>query len=105
MSRLILSFKTVRIEKNKHFHNLICVHFLSLLHEHTVARFARVRIEDSSFKRFAINGIQRDFFGGIFSGGIFVGVILSGYPFMEIWPLLRVGGSAYLYLGQGRYVH
>ena len=45
-----------------------------------VARFARVRIEDSGFNRFALNGIQRDFFGGIFSGGIFVGGILSGYP-------------------------
>ena len=44
-----------------------------------VARFARVRIEDSSFNRFALNGIQRDFFGGIFSGGIFVGEILSSY--------------------------
>ena len=39
------------------------------------ARFARIRIEDSSFNRFALNGIQRDFFGGIFSGGI-----LSRYP-------------------------
>ena len=45
-----------------------------------VARFARVRIENSSFNRFALNGIQRDFFGGIFSGGIFVGGILSRYP-------------------------
>ena len=45
-----------------------------------VARFARVRIEDSSFNRFTLNGIQRDFLGGIFSGGIFVGGILSGYP-------------------------
>ena len=44
-----------------------------------VARFARVRIEDSSVNRFALNGIQRDFFGGIFSGRIFVGGILSGY--------------------------
>ena len=44
-----------------------------------VARFARVRIEDSSFNRFALNGIQRDFFGEIFSGGIFVGGILSDY--------------------------
>ena len=35
-----------------------------------VARFARVRIEDSSRNRFALNGIQRDFFGGIFSRGI-----------------------------------
>ena len=39
-----------------------------------VARFARVRIEDSSRNRFVLNGIQRDF-----SGGIFVGGILSGY--------------------------
>jgi len=39
-----------------------------------VARFARVRIEDSSFNRFALNGILRDFFGGTFFGGI-----LSGY--------------------------
>ena len=45
-----------------------------------VARFARGRIEDSSFNRFALNGIQSGFFGGIFSGGIFVGWILSGYP-------------------------
>ena len=45
-----------------------------------VTRFARVRIEDSSFNRFALNGIQRDFFGGIFSEGIFSGGILSGYP-------------------------
>ena len=45
-----------------------------------VARFARGRIEDSSFNRFALNGIQRDFFGAIFSGGILVGGILSGYP-------------------------
>ena len=33
-----------------------------------VARFARVRIEDSSRNRFALNGIQRDFSGGILSG-------------------------------------
>ena len=32
------------------------------------ARFARVRIEDSSRNRFALNGIQRAFFGGILSG-------------------------------------
>ena len=31
-----------------------------------VARFNRVRIEDSSRNRFALNAIQRDFFGGIF---------------------------------------
>ena len=33
-----------------------------------VARFAHVRIEDSSLTRFALTGIQRDFFGGILSG-------------------------------------
>ena len=44
-----------------------------------VARLARVRVEDSSRNRFALIGIQRDFFGGIFPGGIFVGGILSGY--------------------------
>ena len=44
-----------------------------------VARFARVRIEESSRNRFALNGIQRDFFGGNFSGRIFVGGILSGH--------------------------
>ena len=33
-----------------------------------VARFARIRIEDSSLNTFALNGIQRDFFGGILSG-------------------------------------
>ena len=37
-----------------------------------LARFARGRIEDSSFNRFALNGIQSDFFEGIFSWGIFV---------------------------------
>ena len=46
-----------------------------------VARFARVRIEDSSWNRFALNGIQRDFSGGIFSVRIFSGRILSGYHF------------------------
>ena len=49
-----------------------------------VARFARVRIEDSSFNRFALNVIQRDLFGGIFSGGTFVGGILSGYPLQHL---------------------
>ena len=44
-----------------------------------IARFARVRIEDSSRNMFALNGIQRDFFGGIFFGKIFSGGILSGY--------------------------
>ena len=48
-----------------------------------VARSARVRIEDSSFNRFALNGIQRDFFGCIFSGVIFVGGILSGYQYSQ----------------------
>ena len=38
-----------------------------------VARFARVRIEDSSQNRFALNGIQWDFSGGI----------LSGYPVFD----------------------
>ena len=36
-----------------------------------VVRFARVRIEDSSRNRFALNGIQRDFSGGFFPGGFF----------------------------------
>ena len=37
-----------------------------------VARFARVRIEDSSFNRFALNGIQSDFFrGDFFLGGFY----------------------------------
>ena len=36
-----------------------------------VARFARVRIEDSSLNRCALNGIQRDFFGGDFFRGDF----------------------------------
>ena len=40
-----------------------------------VARFLRVRIKDSSWNRFLLNAIQRDFLGGFFSGGI-----LSGYP-------------------------
>ena len=31
-----------------------------------VAHFARIRIEDSSLNRFALNGIQRDFLGGDF---------------------------------------
>ena len=52
---------------------------LLLLSYPTVARFAGVRIEDSSFNRFALNSIQRYFFGWIFFGGIFVGGILSGY--------------------------
>ena len=39
MSRLILSFTIVRIKKNKHLHNLICVYVLSLSHEHTVNCF------------------------------------------------------------------
>ena len=39
-----------------------------------VARLARVRIEDASRNRFALNGIQRDFSGGI----------LSGYPHTEM---------------------
>ena len=39
-----------------------------------VARFGRGRIEDPSFNWFALNGIQRGFFGGNFVGGI-----LSGY--------------------------
>ena len=37
--------------------------------------FARVRIEDSSRNRFALNGIQSDFFGRMFTGGI-----LPGHP-------------------------
>ena len=45
-----------------------------------IARFARVRIEDSSRIRFALNGIQRDFFGGIFSGGIFSGGFYPDTP-------------------------
>ena len=36
-----------------------------------IARFARDRIEDSSLTKFALNGIQRDFFGGIFFPGGF----------------------------------
>ena len=44
--------------------------FLSTLFRF-VARFARVRIEDSSFNRFALNGIQRDFSGGFFPGGFY----------------------------------
>ena len=55
--------------------------------------YARVNIEDSSRNRFAINSIQRDFFGGIFSGGI-----LSGYavnddrmPLVRRWHALQVG--------------
>ena len=39
-----------------------------------VARFARVRIEDSNRNRFALNSIQKYFFGRIFYGRI-----LSGY--------------------------
>ena len=59
-----------------------------------VARFARVGIEQSSQNKFALNGIQRDYFGGIFSGGIFSegifsegifsGGILSGYHFQHL---------------------
>ena len=37
-----------------------------------VSRFARDRIEGSSRNRFALNGIQSDFFGGIISGGNFI---------------------------------
>ena len=37
-----------------------------------VARFARVRIEDSSLNRFALNGIQRDFFRRDFFRGNFI---------------------------------
>ena len=33
-----------------------------------IAHFAHVRIEDSSRNRFALNGIQRDVFGGVLSG-------------------------------------
>ena len=48
-----------------------------------VARFARVRIEDSSLNRFALNSIQRDFFRGLFfPGGFFPGGFFPGgfYP-------------------------
>ena len=31
-----------------------------------VGRFTRVKIEDSSLNRFALNGIQRDFSGGFY---------------------------------------
>jgi len=48
-----------------------------------VARFARVRIEDSSFNRFALNGIQRDFFGGIFPGGFLSGGFYPDTPQMS----------------------
>ena len=37
-----------------------------------VARFARVKIEDSSRNRFALNGIQRDFYRGDFFRGDFI---------------------------------
>jgi len=42
-----------------------------------VARFARVKIEDSSFNRFALNGIQRGFIGGFFSGGFYPVTVLD----------------------------
>ena len=45
-----------------------------------VARFTRVRIEDSSRNRFALNGIQRDFSGGI----------LSGYPLRYLQEVILV---------------
>ena len=48
-----------------------------------VARFAPVRIEDCSRNRFALNGIQREFFRGIFSGEIFSGGILSENRFID----------------------
>ena len=56
--------------KNKIFASFFCSYVVSKL-----ARFARGRIGDSSFNRFALNAIQRYFFGAIFVGGI-----LSGYP-------------------------
>ena len=62
-------FKTFFFSKNKIFASFFCSYVVSEL-----ARFARGRIEDSSFNRFVLDSIQRDFFGGIFSGGI-----LSGY--------------------------
>ena len=56
-----------------------------------VARFARGRIEDSSFKRFALNGIQRDFFGGFFPGGF-----LSGGFYPD--TLINVPGARYIFI-------
>ena len=57
----------------------------------SVARLSRVRIEDSSRNRFALNGIQMDFFEGIFSGGI-----LSGYQNEPIADAIGILGSLVL---------
>ena len=58
-----------------------------------VGRFARVRVEDSSRNRFALNGIQRDFFGGVFSRGI-----LSGYRLVHIQWTIEAAWHIYLYI-------
>ena len=58
-----------------------------------VARFARVRIDDSSFNRFALNGIQRYFFGGIFPGRF-----LSG----GFYPVTVDGISGIYRVSQGK---
>ena len=51
---------------SQNFFFLICFSVATLFR--FVARFARVRIEESSRNRFALNGIQRDFSGRILSG-------------------------------------
>ena len=72
--------------------SLFCSYVVSVC-----SSLARGRIEDSSFNRLALIGIQRDFFEVIFTGGIFVGGILSGYrrPFL---PPLQNDEMIQLYL-------
>ena len=59
-------FRHRKILRKKKFASFFCSYVVSEL-----ARFTRDRIEDSSFNRFALNGIQRDFFGEIFFRGDF----------------------------------
>ena len=67
-----------------------------------VARFARVRIEDSSFNRFALNGIQRDFFGGIFSVYPYKHHISSTYLLFWLLVFKHVSGKTHaLHLSEG----
>ena len=68
-----------------------------------IARFARVRIEDPSFNRFALNGIQRDFFGGDFFRGDFIRLpwmhkhaIFSGQEGGGVW---QAGKFVYTWWG------
>ena len=63
----------------KKLKNILCFSVATLFR--FVARFARGRIENPSFNRFALNGIQRYFFGGFFPGGF--------YPVTELLSMLH----------------